>query len=68
VTRTDTDGVLDGTAIQTGRTYTITVPGEGVIFQQSGRGIQESGATVFEAGPHDFDERSFAERCDYLAS
>jgi hypothetical protein len=67
VTRTYTDGVLDGTAIQTGRTYTITVPGEGVIFQQSGRGIQKSGVTVFEAGPHDFDERNFAELCDYLA-
>jgi hypothetical protein len=33
-----------------------------------GRGIQDSGVTVFEAGPHDFDERNFAELCDYLAS
>lgn len=68
VTRTYTEGLLDGTAIQTGRTYTVTIPGAGVIFHQSGRAIQVSGATVFEAGPHDFDERNFGELCDYLAS
>ena len=68
VTRTYTDGVSDEIAIQTGRTYTITIPGEGVIFHQSGRGIQEGTVTVFEAGPHDYDERNFAELCDYLAS
>jgi hypothetical protein len=67
VTRPYTDGVVGETAIQTGRTYTITVPGGGVIFHQAGRGIQESGVTVFEAGPHDYDERNFAELCDYLA-
>jgi hypothetical protein len=68
VTRYYTDGQLNGTVTQTGRTYTVTVPGRGVIFHQSGRGIQENGETVFQAGPHDFDEANFAELCNYLAS
>jgi hypothetical protein len=67
VTRYYTDGVLNGTAKQTGRTYAITVPGAGVIFQQTGRGIQEDGQTVFEAGPHDFDNANFEQLCAYLA-
>jgi hypothetical protein len=67
VTRYYTDGVLNGTAVQTGRTYAITVPGLGVIFQQTGRGIQENGQIVFEAGPHDFDDANFDQLCAYLA-
>ena len=67
VTRYYTDGQLNGTAVQTGRTYAVTVPGRGVIFHQSGRGIQENGEIVFQAGPHDFDEANFAELCDYLS-
>ena len=68
VTRTYTDGQLDGTAIQVGRADTVTIPGLGVLFQQEGRGIQENGLTVvFEAGPHDFDDNIFTELCDYLA-
>jgi hypothetical protein len=67
VTRYYTDGVLNGTVTQTGRTYAITVPGLGVIFQQTGRGIQENGQTVFEAGPHDFDDANFDQLCAYLA-
>ena len=68
VTRTYTEGVLDGAAIQTGRTYTVTVPGSGIVFHQSGRGIQESGVTVFEAGPHDFEHRNVGELCSSLAT
>jgi hypothetical protein len=67
ITRYYTDGVLNGTIEQTGRTYIVTVPGRGVIFQQAGRGIQVDGYVVFEKGPHDFEERDFAEVCAYLA-
>lgn len=68
VTRYYTDGELNGSVTQTGRTYTVTVPGRGVIFIQAGRGIQQDGQTVFEAGPHDFEHANFAELCDYLSS
>jgi hypothetical protein len=67
VTRYYTDGVLNGRVTQTSRTYAITVPGLGVIFQQTGHAIQENGQTVFEAGPHDFDNANFSELCAYLA-
>jgi hypothetical protein len=67
VTRYYTHGILDGTATQTGRTYTITVPGLGVIFHQTGHAIQENGQTVFEAGPHDFEHANFDQLCTYLA-
>jgi hypothetical protein len=50
VTRYYAHGVLNGTATQTGRTYVITVPGAGVIFQQTARGIQEKGQTVSKPG------------------
>jgi hypothetical protein len=62
-----TDGVPNGVATQTGRTYTVTVPGRGVIFLQAGHGIQVDMQTVFEVGPHDFEERNFGEVCAYLA-
>jgi hypothetical protein len=62
-----TDGVPNGVDTQTGRTYTITLPGRGVIFLQAGHGVQVDMQTVFEAGPHDFEERDFDEVCDYLA-
>jgi len=62
-----TDGVPNGVITQTGRTYTVTVPGGGVIFHQAGHGIQVDMQTVFEVGPHDFEERNFGEVCAYLA-
>jgi hypothetical protein len=67
VTRYYADGELTGRVTQAGRTYLITVPGLGEIFHQTGRGIQENGQTVFEAGPHDFDNVNVDELCAYLA-
>jgi hypothetical protein len=63
-----TDGVRNGVVYQTGPTYHVTVPGRGIIFLQAGHGLQVNMVTVFEHGPHDFEERNFAEVCDYLAS
>ena len=62
-----TDGVPNGVITQTGRTYTVTVPGRGAIFLQAGHGIQVDGQTAFEVGPHDFEDRNFGEVCAYLA-
>ena len=68
ITRYYTDGLLNGIAHQTGRTYIVTVPGRGVIFQQAGRGTQIDGQTVFEHGPHDFEDQNFGVLCAYLAA
>jgi len=68
LTREYTDGVPNGSVYQTGPTYHVTAPGYGVIFLQAGRGLQVNGVTVFEHGPHDFEERNFVEVCAYLAS
>jgi hypothetical protein len=67
VTRYYADGQLTGRVTQAGRTYLITVPGLGVIFHDTGYGIQQDGQTVFEAGPHDFENFNVDELCAYLA-
>src|SRR5215207_5131174 len=67
VTRYYTDGELNGRVTQAGRTYLVTVPGLGEIFHQTGYGIQQDGQTIFEAGPHDFDDFHIDELCRYLA-
>jgi hypothetical protein len=67
VTRYYADGQLTGRVTQAGRTYLITEPGLGVIFHQTGYGIQQDGQTNFEAGPHDFEHGNVDELCAYLA-
>jgi hypothetical protein len=67
VTRYYADGQLTGRVTQSGRTYVITVPGLGVIFHDTGYGIQQDGQTIFEAGPHDFEHFNVGELCAYLA-
>ena len=67
VTRYYAAGQLTGRVTQAGRTYLITVPGLGEIFHQTGYGIQQDGQTIFEAGPHDFDNVNVGELCAYLA-
>ena len=67
VTRYYADGQLTGRVTQAGPTYLITVPGLGVIFHQTGYGIQQDGQTIFEAGPHDFEHSKVDELCAYPA-
>jgi hypothetical protein len=67
VTRYYADGQLTGTVTQSGRTYLITVPGQGEIFHDTGYGIQQDGQTIFEAGPHDWGHFNIDELCAYLA-
>jgi len=67
VTRYYADGQLTGRVSQAGRTYLITVPGLGEVFHQTGYGVQQDGQTIFEAGPHDFDQFNIDELCAYLA-
>jgi len=67
VTRYYADGQLTGRVTQAGRTYLITARELGVVFHQTGFGIQEDGQTVFEAGPHDFEHSNVDELCAYLA-
>ena len=67
VTRYYADGELTGRVTQSGRTYVITVPGQGAIFHQTGFGLQQDGQTIFEAGPHDFEHVNVGELCAYLA-
>ncbi len=42
----------DGTIVETGMHFAITVPGEGVVVLDAGRLVAVDGELVFEAGPH----------------
>jgi hypothetical protein len=65
--RVSTFDLLSGTGSSTG-SRVDTVPGLGVVFQESGRLVFDpNGDVIFEAGPHDGLSGDLAPLCAYLA-
>jgi hypothetical protein len=59
----------DGTTTTAGLYYRFVVPGQGVIFIETGRIVSDAtGNVIFEAGPHMLADGDTSALCAYLAA